>query len=182
MEPLELVNAGLDEPVGEFLIFTHSVRSRLAVVTLFASYFIVFGLFTNFLSLKIQEMENTPDLFVAAQNGIARWAAYGALSVGWLFAIAVLIYLAYATFDFWGLQVWVSRRQLVVKNTILGDVYKRVTGVGSLDLESVTTISGGRYTTTVTTETERVFFSPVDRLDLLVATVIEYSPRAKLEI
>lgn len=52
MEPLGLVESQLNTESGEFLIFSHSAKSRLTVLTVFVTYFIVFGLFTNFLTQK----------------------------------------------------------------------------------------------------------------------------------
>lgn len=182
MEPLELVGDQIDEPVGEYLIFTHATKSRLAVVTLFATYSLVFGLFTNFVNLKLRELQELPEVFASAQGGLSQWLIYGSMGLGWLLALLLLLYLAYATIDIWGLQVWLSPYRIVVKNTVLGELGQSFSGVGSVDLGDVVAIRGQRFSTQIETEHRRVSFSPVDRLELLISRVIEYAPNATLEI
>lgn len=130
----------------------------------------------------MSELRNTPEFIAAAQSVWMTWAVYATMVLGWLFALIVLAYLAYATIDFWGLQVCLSRHQLMVRNTLSGDFFARRMGVGSLNMADVTELKGGRLTTTVTAGEQRVFFSPVDRLDLLIAGIMEYAPQARLEI
>lgn len=178
MEPLDLAIDKPFEDSREFLIFTHALKSRVMMLTLFSSYFIVFVFFCEYLVSKVRQWDALPAVLLSAQE-IPQWVLLLLVASAWIIALVVLVYLGWALVDFWGLQVWINPAKLVIKNTITGGFLTGMMGVGMVDLKDVTEIRGRWFWTRVVEGDTRLRFSPVDRLDLLIAKLMEYAENAE---
>ncbi len=170
----------LSRPEG-FKIFSHSSRTRVTILCIFISYLAVFVLFLDFLMDKIQDLADLPEVLLHNDNPLlTHWLFYFICGLGFLASVAILIYFMWSLIDIWGLQVWVNKVELRVQNTIMGPYFKRWTGVGSLKMEEITELKGTRSKTFVRSKEEKLHFSPVDKVDLLIDDILASSKNATI--
>jgi len=188
MEPLEgplaldeVSLASLLQRQDQFVIYTHSARTRMLSLSMFLSYTVFFFMFVNFLVDKIAQHRQVPVRFLMADQGDPfSWLYYAVALLALLITLGIFLYFIWAVFDIWGLQIWVSPLQLRVQNTILGPVMARWSGIGSFDMAEIESLQGGKYFTYVAGGGRRVRFSPVYRLDTLITTILANAPGVKI--
>lgn len=164
-----------------FSIYTHSVKSRYLVLAMLGTYLIIFTYFTDYARDKILELNELPDAFVISGDfAWTRWSTYIISGLGWLVALAFLVYFLFAVIDIWGLQVWVNRSEIRVQNTLAGKHFARFTGVGRLKMEDIEEIQPKAMATHLRGATAKVRFSPVDQLENLVSTILQHARHAKI--
>ncbi len=164
-----------------FQIYTHSVRTRLIVLALFTAYLLCFTYLTNRMRDYLLDLYEGQAAMTAMGSGTeTHWLIYllGGLTI--LVALLFFFYFFWAVVDVWGLQVHTSKRELRVQNTIMGQAFRRWTGVGSMLMEDVHEIKGAKLYTTVRSKRARVRFSPVDRLDQLIAEILANAKDARI--
>ena len=164
-----------------FSIYTHSVKTRALVLGLFISYLVFFTLFLDFVRTKIDKVEDLPDFLAAAADlQDSRWVYYTVAVIGVLLVLAIFFYFLWALLDIWGLQVWCSRVELRVQNTILGNLLAKWTGVGTLKMDDITALRGSRLVTRVYAGKKQVKFSPVEQVEPLIAKILSQAPGARV--
>ena len=187
MEPTD--SAAIESPTLEsflnqpdhFSIFTHSIKTRLIILGVFMAYLIFFTLFIGWLHNEFVALMELPVRFQMLGGArLQRILFYIIAAMVVLTAIAVLFYFFWAVIDIWGLQIWCSRRSLRVQNTFTGPMMARWTGVGTILMEDIVEIKGGKLFTLVSSKTKQVRFSPVDHLDALIASILANAPDAKI--
>ena len=165
----------------EFSIYTHAPKSRLFVLVLLLSYTVIFALFTGFVREKLKEPDSLPQVFlIMGDPQITSLIYYLVCGSAWLLALAVLVYFLYSVIDIWGLEVWVSPRQIRVINTITGQHFKRLTGVGTLDMEEIEELRPAPMATRIFGPSSQLRFSPVDRVEQLIQTIVVHAKNAKI--
>jgi len=180
-EPMSLaLKAQVKQPSNEFLIFTHSSRSRFLSLCIFSIYLVIFLMFSRFLIMRIEHFDSLPGLLLESPR--AKWMFYATAITGWLMTLGIFFYLIWMVIDFWGLQVWISPTRVVVRNTLVGSFLSRITGVGELDMERLQRVKGTAAATFLIGDAKRLRVSPVDRLEVLIAKLIEYAESASFEI
>ena len=163
-----------------FLIFTHSSRSRVLILVMFFAYAICYGFLTRALRTNLEGMENLPAQFVPSEaSQLVAYAIYASI---WLLATGLLLFLVWALFDIWGLQVHLGSSKLMVTNTITGNWLSKWFGVGLLDMEAILKIRGSAWFTQVSSQFESIRFTPVDRLDLLIEKLMENAKNAQFDV
>lgn len=163
-------------------VFTHSARSRKMVLLVFGTYLAVFALFSQMLRNKLREFDQLPQYFASFNDPeIARLLIYGLAGISWIAALAILLYFLWAVIDIWGLQVWVSKDELRVANTITGARFANLFGVGIVAMDDIHTLKPGRVMTQVIGLHSKVKFSPVDQLETLIATIFAHARHIKIE-
>ncbi|PIE90683.1 MAG: hypothetical protein CR997_04525 [Acidobacteria bacterium] len=184
MEPYDLSIGDTDEleSIDEFLIFTHSVKTRFFVLASFGIYLLIFALFSMHLRKEWQHLEELPKALRLLEDGRQELISYFLLGAGFLVALFVLFYLFWAMIDVWGLQVQLSPKVIQVRNTISGTRLKRIMGVGEIAFEELISVEGGFYTTRLCSDSESVRFTPVDRIELLIARIMEFAPKANFNV
>ena len=146
------------------------------ILSIFVFYLFFFGFFVNFLRGKIAEFEDMPVEFAMQGNQeLTRWLFFGISGIGFLVALAFLIFFLWWVVDIWGLQVWINRVEIRVQNTITGPYFKRWTGIGKMKMEDIVEVRGGKSATHVSSTGERIRFSPVDRVDVLISEILKNS-------
>lgn len=176
-----LVGDRLKKAEDAYAIYTHSAKSRYLVLAMLGTYLVLFTYFTNFASAKILDFNNLPEAF--ASSGDFQWARLSTYLIaggGWLLAVIILGYFLLAVIDIWGLQVCVNPKEIRVQNTIVGQSLKRFTGVGSLAMEEIEEIRPKPMFTHLLGSGGQVRFSPVDRLESLISTIMTHAKHAKI--
>ena len=187
MEPMEenllLSEDSLDSFINKssnFHIYTHSASTRVLILGLFASYFVIFLMFVRFLGTRLLEVQSLP-VALANLDQFDRWLFYIVALAGLAFVLSILAYFFWAVVDIWGLQVWFSPYELRVQNTITGTLFARWTGVGSILLEDVHQVKGSLLATHIIGEKVRVKFSPVAQVDTLISSILVNAKNIKLQ-
>jgi len=188
MEPLDTPaldgTASLDSYFNQsdhFHIYTHSVRTRLLVLGLFTAYLFCFTYLVNRLrGYLIDLSEAQAAMGAMGSSQTSAWVTYTLVGLVLLLAMAFFFYFFWAVLDVWGLQVWCSKRELRVQNTITGNAFRRLTGVGTLLMEDIAEIKGAKLYTTVSSKGSKVRFSPVDRLDQLIQSILTQAKDAQI--
>ncbi len=174
-----LAAKNLDDGLG---IFTHAAQTRLISIGLFIFYLTVFYLFIDFLREERREIQNTPEVFaMLGSPESARALFFAVAGLGLVIALAILVYLAWTVVDVWGLQVWLGATELRVQNTITGSFLANLTGVGRVSLEDIRTLKGGKLATYVLTERQSLRFSPVDKVDVLIAGIVKNAKNLRID-
>jgi len=156
-----------------FQIYTHSIRTRLTVLALFTAYLLCFSYLTNRTRTYLDDLLEGQAAMSAVGSGTdPNWLIFIVAALTMVVALVFFFYFFWAMVDVWGLQVWCSKRELRVQNTITGNSLRRWTGVGSLLTEDIVEIRGAKLYTTVIGKNGKVRFSPVDRLDQLISTIL----------
>lgn len=183
--PLSLVSerTGLNfqNKKDRFTIFTHTSKTRTIVLCLFVSYLVFFLLFIDFLKYALNDMYTMPAALAALGNPeLSRFVFLAFSILGLALALLILLYFMWALADIWGLQIWVSENEIKVQNTIIGKLFRRFTGVGVMSMEEILEIRGTRLATFVVGSKERLRFSPVDRVDTLIAHLLSNAKNARI--
>ena len=164
----------LKQPQG-FKIYTHAVRTRMLILTMFGAYLVLFALFIRFLRRQYLGYEQFFEALAASgDSGASQWLflliSGGGLIIGTLF----FVYLMWSVIDIWGLQVWVSPLEIRVQNTIIGPGFRKWTGVGRMNMDDIEALEGSRGATYVIGKTKRLRFSPVDKVDKLIKDILTH--------
>ena len=179
-KPLALLHGeALPNRNDSHVIYAHSNRSRLFVLFIFGSYLVIFTMFSMFVKNKLGELAHTPPVFFDDPR-TTMLIYYSLAGLIWLISVALLVYFAWWVVEIWGLQVWVSDREIRVKNTILGGHLRRYTGVGHMMMEDILELRSSSFHTYLSSVGGRVRFSPVENLEMLIATVIANAPHARI--
>ena len=163
-----------------FIIYTHAAKTRMTILVVFVCYLLIFGFFLNFMSERFEALDELPKfLALAKDSGTNKTLFYASGSCGFLLAVGILLYFMWYVVDIWGLQVWASDRELRVQNTITDPLFRRLMGTGTLLMEEIVQLRGGRSATRVSDGKNRVRFSPVDQVDSLIETIIKNAPKLR---
>jgi len=177
-ESLDSYLASQDDHIG---IFTHAAATRIIAIAIFAFYVYFFYLFIDVIRDRFQYFQEPDALLALNDPATARLLFYIVGAVGLLLALVILIYLAWTVVDIWGLQVWLSASEIRVQNTITGPYLRRWTGVGVAQMDDIKLLKGGKLATYVATDRERLRFSPVDKVDVLVAAIVKNAKNLRIE-
>ena len=159
-----------------FKIFTHSARTRAMILAVFVAYLILFVFFLRFVKRKIEGFDDLPRAFALMnEGGLGEWAFYLIGGIGLLVGMIILLYFIWNVVDIWGLQVWVNPLELRIENTISGPYLKKWSGVGRIKMEDIQELRGSRSATYVVGATQQLRFSPVDKVDQLIAEILTYT-------
>lgn len=179
-EPNTLENY-LNQP-DQYSIYTHSPKTRTTVLLIFTAYLVFFSLFVRRAQSYILEIHDAQAAMrIMGEFEAQNWLIYIVTAAAVLAAFLFFIYLFWALIDVWGLQVWVSKTDLRVQNTIAGNALRRWTGVGSLTMEEIKRLRGGKIYTYVLGDHKGVRFSPVDQVDLLLETIMRNAKDVTIE-
>jgi hypothetical protein len=188
MEPHDN-SLAIEDPLATFLdqhdsfnIYTHSARTRITILMLFLSYLVFFTLFLRSILKRLQDLESLPAVFANLEGAqLNHWLFYTIAVVSLLVAVFFLFYFLWAVVDIWGLQIWCSNRELRVQNTITGLIFARWMGVGTIAMEHIDAIRGAKFMTYVYDKAgNRVRFTPVYKVDTLIATILSQAKDAKV--
>ena len=166
----------------EFVIFTHSIKTRYLVLSSFCLYLVIFFLFTSHLKDQMEKMEELPAVLRALGEDQTGLLIYVLMGIGILVAILILLYLFWAVVDVWGIQVHLSPRMVQVKNTVTGNYFKKTMGVGELLFEELEEVEGGFFSTRLVGTQGVIRFSPVERIEFLISKIMEYAPKASFNV
>lgn len=173
------VNSQPDDDASS--IYTHATKTRMIVLYLLLLYTTLMVLFLQTLKLRFESMQKVPDFFRHADSGLSEALFLIIAGVALVMALALFVFLLWAAFDIWGLEVEVSAEGLAVRNTILGRFLKSRTGVGFLKLEEISELKGGKYATQVVGTNRVLRFSPVQKVDKLIAYIIANAPNVRIQ-
>ena len=170
--PLE---AYLEKSQG-FKIYTHSARTRAMILCVFLVYVVLFVFFLKFINQKIEGLDDLPEaLALLSDPSMTETFFYLIGGLGLLVGMTILLYFIWNVVDIWGLQVWVSPLELRIQNTIAGPYFNKWTGSGSILMEDIVQLEGSRSATYVIGKDRRLRFSPVEKVDQLIAEILAHS-------
>lgn len=170
------------ESPGEFLIFTHSLKTRYWVLGSFAGYLILFFMLLDRLKNFLEKMDDLPAILKALEDNSSLFLTYGIMAMGVLIAFMILFYLLWAVVDVWGIQVHLSPAVIQVRNTITGRQLRKIMGVGEVRFDDLEEVIGGFFSTRLVGNHGQVQFSPVHHIEILIARIVEYAPKAKINV
>lgn len=165
-----------------FKVFTHSAGTRVLVLLVFLAYLVLFGFFVRFIKVKIEGMDDLPEAFALMSNSAASdWVFYALSGVGLFLAITLLLFFIWNVVDIWGIQVCLSPVELRIENTISGPYFRKWTGIGRIRMEDIVELRGSRSATYVVGKSKQLRFSPVEKVDQLIAEILTYTKNVKIK-
>jgi len=170
------------ESSSEFVIFTHSVKTRYLVLTSFCLYLVIFFFFMAHLKEQVNDLAELPLALKAMEENQSFLLTYGLIGIGAFIAVVIMCYLFWAVVDVWGIQVQLSTSRIQVRNTITGMRFKKIMGVGDIPFSELEEVEGGFFSTRLIGTQGVVRFSPVERIEVLIARIMDAAPKATINV